>query len=208
MSEFIATTSAGWAPTSRANLVGHQFVVVLPREVAGEVALDAEGGPPVELGRRRCAGPELRDGPERVADEIDPVGQLEPVAERCQGVGGVEFGGGGRPRRRPVRITSGHRRPSLPGWIAPQWGQVLASVIGVERVEQRREVLVDRLDLDLDPVDQAGAVRSRPTRSRRARPRAAGTRRPARSTPGRDAAASAERSAAGGRPRPSRIGMS
>ena len=50
----------------------------------------------------------------------------------------------------------------MPGWIAPQFLQVRAFCVGVERVVERRQVLHQMLHLDFDPMDQVAALEAVP----------------------------------------------
>ena len=73
MSEFIATTSAGRAPTRRASWLGEQLVVREPRPVRLEVAFHSKSFPGGELGDQLVTS-RLRLQTERVAGEVGDLG--------------------------------------------------------------------------------------------------------------------------------------
>ena len=103
----MATTSSRWPPTISRELIGQQLVVASPRQVAGEMAGDAEFGPPVELDVE-VGGGAFGGEAKRVADEVGDLfavgsgGESEIVTERQRsdqpveglGRGGVEQGMG------------------------------------------------------------------------------------------------------------------
>ena len=73
--------------------VGEQLVVVLPCQLTGEVAFDAECGPTVDLGLDRATSTSGQ-GAERIAHQVDAIGKLKLAAKTGQRVSGVELCGG------------------------------------------------------------------------------------------------------------------
>ena len=96
-------------------------VIIGPTGVTGEMTLDAECRPPIELADHVVASL-LGHGAERVADEVNRVGssfgrrwKFETVAHLRKRIRSIEFGGLGgigRPLRHEPRLRD--RRPAAP----------------------------------------------------------------------------------------------